>query len=450
MKKWKYRKLVFLVLCLSLLLPSFTVWGETDDKPKLRAEAAVVMDMDSGDLVYEKDIKRMQYPGGLTKIMTVLLLAENYNLAERVSFSEILYDLGEGSLKLGLQPGEEITLYDAACAIILGSANDVSNGVAEYVAGSKDAFAGMMNNRAKELGCVNTHFSNPHGLYSEDHYTCAYDMALIARAAYENETFRKICGLTEYDIPATNLTDSPRHLVNYHQMRQYGSDYYQEWCEGGKVSYTSQSLNVMVTFGSKGGKHLVSVVMGVDDAEEAYEETARLFTYGFEDSSAHGEKTTEKATSKETEKRQIPAVNEREESPVQTEEDTGEKLQMASGTDAVIELLTGYVSDWKNTISEYVANHFKVVFIAGCFILFLVFLLIVIMLFRCITDFRIRKKRKKAEKIWREKEAQIEIMTLEELEADLRRRKTTDRGHEETDPADEDSPENRDERSFRR
>lgn len=139
--------------------------------------------------------------------MTTLLLVENCNLDDEITFSEIVYDLEEGSSHLGIQPGETITLRDAAYGIMLASANDISNGVAEYIGGSISGFADMMNARAAEIGCVNTHFSNPHGLYSDDHYTCAYDMALIARTAWQNPTFRKIVCTRSYMIPKTNLAD---------------------------------------------------------------------------------------------------------------------------------------------------------------------------------------------------------------------------------------------------
>lgn len=437
MKKWKHGSMAFLILCLSLLLPSAAALGASAgnklDGPELLAEAAVMMDADTGEILYSKDMDETEYPGGLTKIMTTLLLAENCNLEEKVSFSEILYNVEEGGLRLGLQPGEEITLYDAACAIMLGSSNDVSNGVAEYMAGSSEAFAEMMNARAAQLGCTNTHFSNPHGLSSSDNYTCARDLALIARAAYENETLRQICSLKEYTIPATNLNDGVRQLQNYHQMLQEGSGYYQDWCMGGKESYTSQSLNSVMTFGSRDGKNLISVVMGVYDSGEAYAETARLFSYGFGDDTAGEELTeteseTERATEKITEspapatEEQIPAAEESSESRTPESGETGEGLQDDTRLGGAPGTLTAYLDEGKRFLSAYAEEHFTVVFACGCVFLLLLFVLIVLLLRRCITDSRIRRKRKKAEKIWKEKESLVEQMTVEELEEELRRR----------------------------
>lgn len=450
MIKRKFRKLACLVLGVSLLLPAFAACEETEDAKEelqLSAAAAVVMDMDTENLIYSRDIMETQYPGDLTKLMTVLLLTENYDLNETEAFSEILYELEEGSNRLGLQPGEEITLFDAACAVILGSADDVCNGIAEYVAGSPDAFVGMMNARAQELGCVNTHFSNPHGLSSEDQYTCAYDLALIARAAYENESFRDICGLTEYTIPATNLTGSARSLQSGHQMLQYGSAYYQEWCTGGKESYTSRSLNCIVTFGCSKGKNLVSVVMGVYDEGEAYEETIQLLTYGFDRASAP-ETETERITQRVTETTaEEPAQTaaeesaqtaEEENSPENaaeseapalsgTEETSGEELSQENSRNGVLARLTGYLDEGRRIVSDYAQNHFIIIFAVWCVFMFFLLVLIIVLLLRCIRDASIRRKRKMADRVRQIKEAEIEKMTVEELEAELRKRKESDR-----------------------
>lgn len=250
--------------------------------PQIEAASAVVMDIDTGTILYSKQATEKQYPASITKIMTTLLLIENCDLDDTITFSEIVYDIEEGSTHLGIQPGEEMTLRDCAYGIMLASANDIANGVAEYIAGSVSAFADMMNEKAEELGCVNTHFSNPHGLYSDDHYTCAYDMALIAQAAYQNETFREIVGTTEYIIPETNLSGEDRSFLNHHKMLQSDSEYYQSWCTGGKTGYTSQCLNTLVTYGSKDGMNLVSVILRVNGAGKAYAESTEILEYGFE------------------------------------------------------------------------------------------------------------------------------------------------------------------------
>ncbi|MCD7955214.1 MAG: serine hydrolase [Lachnospiraceae bacterium] len=307
MKKWKAATAGLLAFWLLLLAPSLIILAEEEaaqtetevpeswyytiesneiegwpEGPAIEAASAIVMDIDTGTILYSKQATEKQYPASITKIMTTLLLIENCDLDDTITFSEIVYDIEEGSTHLGIQPGEEMTLRDCAYGIMLASANDIANGVAEYIAGSVSAFADMMNEKAEELGCVNTHFSNPHGLYSDDHYTCAYDMALIAQAAYQNETFREIVGTKEYIIPETNLSGEERSFLNHHKMLQSDSEYYQSWCTGGKTGYTSQCLNTLVTYGSKDGMNLVSVILRVNGSGKAYAESTEILEYGFE------------------------------------------------------------------------------------------------------------------------------------------------------------------------
>lgn len=311
MRHWKYAVTGFFMFCLLLLIPFTVTYSEengeeqeqTEDPipdsyyfpiesnqiqgwpqgPAIESASAAVMDMDTGTFLYSKNATAKQYPASTTKIMTTLLLVENCNLDDTITFSEIVYDLEEGSSHLGIQPGEEMTLRDAAYGIMLASANDIANGVAEYMGGSLSGFADMMNARAAELGCVNTHFSNPHGLFSEDHYTCAYDMALIAQAAYNNPTFREIAGTRYYEIPETNLTEETRYFLNHQKIMQPDEEYYRDWCTGGKTGYTEACLNTLVTFGEKDGKRLVAVVFRVNGAGKAYNETTRIMEYGFDE-----------------------------------------------------------------------------------------------------------------------------------------------------------------------
>lgn len=306
MKNWKALFVRFLVLCLCFTMSFSVVWAEEEEEteepipdsyyyeiesngivdwpqgPAIESASAVVMDMDSGAFLYSKQATEKMYPASTTKIMTTLLLIENCDLDDTITFSEIVYDLEEGSSHLGIQPGEEMSIRDAAYGIMLASANDISNGIAEYIAGSISGFADMMNQKAAELGCVNTHFSNPHGLYSDDHYTCAYDMALIAKAAYDNPTFCEIVGTKEYLIPETNLSEEARSFLNHHKMMQGDSEYYKEWCTGGKTGFTSQCLNTLVTYAEKDGMRLVSVVFRVNGAGKAYAESTQILSYAFE------------------------------------------------------------------------------------------------------------------------------------------------------------------------
>lgn len=310
MKNWKALIAGFLVLCLSVFsVPYGPVRAEDGEEeqeteepipdsyyyeiesnkiplwpqgPAIESAAATVMDMDTGTFLYSKNATAKMYPASTTKIMTTLLLVENCDLEEEITFSEIVYDLEEGSTHLGIQPGEKMKLRDAAYGIMLASANDISNGVAEYMGGSISGFADMMNARAAEIGCVNTHFANPHGLYQEDHYTCAYDMALIAQTAYQNPVFKEIATTREYTIPKTNLVEEERSFLNHQKMMQRDEEYYRDYCTGGKTGFTSQCLNTLVTFAEKDGRSLVSVVFRVNGAWKAYNESAQILEYGLE------------------------------------------------------------------------------------------------------------------------------------------------------------------------
>lgn len=164
--------------------------------PQIEAEAAVVMDADTGAFLYSKNMDRKEYPASITKIMTALVAIESGKLDSKIRFSEnAVYNLEEGSSHVGIQVGEVLSMRRALYGLMLESANDVANGIAETVGGSTVALRSD-EAKAAELGCVNTHFTNPHGLRNEEHYTCARDMALIIAAALKHPTFRKDCRTT--------------------------------------------------------------------------------------------------------------------------------------------------------------------------------------------------------------------------------------------------------------
>lgn len=248
----------------------------------VQAAAAVVMDLDTDAFLYSKNAYEKMYPASITKIMTAMIALEKGDPEDEITFSEIVYDIEEDSSHVGIQPGETMTLQDALEALMLESANDVANGLAEYFSGSISGFADEMNAKAESLGCVNTHFTNPHGLHNEDHYTCAYDMALIAREAYQIPEFQELVSDTLYTCTETNLTEEERYFVNHHKMIQEESDYYESWCTGGKTGFTSDAWNTLVTYGEKNDLRLVCVLLRENGAGRAYLETADLMNYGFE------------------------------------------------------------------------------------------------------------------------------------------------------------------------
>lgn len=263
------------------------LWPEGIPKSHLAAESACLMDVNSGAVLYQKNAKKKQYPASITKVMTCLVALENTSLSENVTFSaDAVYGIEPGSSHMAAEVGEVMTMEQCYYGMLLPSANEACLAVGEHIAGSKEKFCEMMNEKAKELGCVNSHFVNPNGLHDDDHYTCAYDMALIARAAYQYETFRSVCSTKVYHMDPTNKKEE-RWLANTHSMVNPAKypQYEYEYCVGGKTGYTEDSLWTLVTFAKKDGMTLVSVVMrdyGPTYEANEYTDTKALFEYAFE------------------------------------------------------------------------------------------------------------------------------------------------------------------------
>lgn len=248
--------------------------------PQVAAESAIIMEASTGAILYEKNIQDVHYPASITKIMTTMIAIENSSLDDVVTFSrDSVYGIERASSHIGIDVGEQLTMEQCLYGIMLASANEVSYAVAEHVGGSLDSFIDMMNERAKELGCSNTHFSNANGLPDETHYTTAYDMALITKAALQLDTFRTISKTQRYTIPPTNLQPESRYFENHHKMLRKTS-YYYEGCEGGKTGYTSVALNTLVTFAKRGDMELICVTMKTQGTQ-VYTDTALLLDYGF-------------------------------------------------------------------------------------------------------------------------------------------------------------------------
>ena len=251
--------------------------------PDLVANAAIVMDAASGQVLYEKNSEEKKYPASITKILTVLIALEhNVDFNATVTMSEnAIWGVERDSTLIGLDVGEQVTVKDLVYATMVKSANECAYALAEYVAGDIESFAKLMNERAAEIGCKNTHFVTPNGLHDEDHYTTAYDMALITKEALKNETFREIAGTLNYTVPATNLTEETRPLWNGNKMINPAEPYYYEYCEGGKTGYTMKANNTLMTFAKKDGLELICVIMDCDGAKYAYSDSKALYNYCF-------------------------------------------------------------------------------------------------------------------------------------------------------------------------
>lgn len=248
-------------------------------EPTVSAQGAVLMDAATGQVLFGKNQDQQFYPASITKVMTALLVLEHCNLSDVVTFSKTATtNLESGATSLGIAEGDQLTVEQCLYGLLLKSANEIGNGLAEHVSGSVSAFADLMNQRAVQLGCKNTHFANPHGLNNSTHKTTAYDMALIMRAAVQNDTFRKIDTTTSYNFPATKNSGA-RTITMGHKMMYPTDTRYYEGIIGGKTGYTSLAGNTLVTAVERNGVRLIAVVL--KSAGTHYTDTKAMLDYGF-------------------------------------------------------------------------------------------------------------------------------------------------------------------------
>ncbi len=247
--------------------------------PAVSAEAAIVMDANTNTILYAKNIDEKLYPASTTKIMTCLLAAENAKLNEQIVFShDAVFSVPRDGSNLGIDEGESISLEEALFGIMVGSANEVANAVAEHVGGSIDKFVDMMNARAKELGCKNTHFSNTNGIQADDHYTSAYDLALIAKEFFSNDLLCKVGNTANYHFTATETQPDEFPVHNKHKLINGEIKY--DGIVGGKTGYTDLARETLVTCAERDGMKLICVVLK-EESPEQFTDTVTLFNYGF-------------------------------------------------------------------------------------------------------------------------------------------------------------------------
>ena len=284
--------LLLAVLCLCSLILGAAEQAEAAESwpsgTQTGSESVVVMEVNTGAVLYEKNSHEKLYPASITKILTTLLALENCSLDETVVFSKDAVYKNEGDTShIARDVGEEMTVEQTLYGVMLESANECAWAIAEHTAekvngGGEPEFIDMMNARAAELGCTDTHFNNPNGLPDEEHYTSAYDMALISCEAYKNEDFRTITGTKSYTIPPTNKHSDQTFLNNHHKILHYykTGSYVNQYCTGGKTGYTSVARHTLVTYAEKDGMTLCIVVMKAEDPEQL-NDTNRLIDYCF-------------------------------------------------------------------------------------------------------------------------------------------------------------------------
>lgn len=250
--------------------------------PSVKAQSAVVINKQTGEILFEKNCDKKMYPASTTKLMTGLLAIENGDLSSYVTMSyNAIWGFDRDSSHIALDVDEVITFEQILYGLMLASGNECAMGIAETISGSTDAFVKKMNDRAKELGCVNTHFANPHGLHDDNHYTTARDIALIARTAVSHEALLNIMSTTQYTIPPTNKQKNERVFNNTHKMLE-GREYYYPSVVCGKTGWTPQAGNCLVTYAKENGMELIVVIYGGDSAGACCVDTANLLDFFFD------------------------------------------------------------------------------------------------------------------------------------------------------------------------
>ena len=302
-------RLLSSVLCSAVIFTSITAYAEIDyeaemenrkslpiqsneipdwpEGPAIGAQSAILMEMNTHTILYAKNIDEKLYPASTTKILTCLLAAQNCNLNDTVTFSHsAVYEVPSDGSNMGMDEGESITLEQAMYGVLVGSANEAASAVGEHVAAclgkeaTTQAFAEIMNEKASALGCKNTHFVNANGLYDDNHYTSAYDLALIGCEFFNNEILCKMSSTPTYNIPPT-ATQPDDIWINSKNKLFKNREFAYPYLLGSKTGFVSQSRQTLVSGAEKDGMKLVCVVF-MEETPAQFEDTVKLFNYGFE------------------------------------------------------------------------------------------------------------------------------------------------------------------------
>lgn len=274
---------IFLMQFIIFISPSYA----DSDNLKTYCPSCILIEANTGKILYEKNSNDVRFPASTTKIMTAILTVENCNLDDVATVSHnavysIPYDYTHASLK----EGEELTIEQLLYALMIPSANDAAIVLAEHISGSVEEFAKLMNKRAEELGCKNTHFVNPNGIHSKDHTSTSYDLALMGKFAMQNSIIRKIVSTTQFTLPATNkYSKTDRIFNNSNDLLSTYSRYYYEGTTGVKTGYTGEAGNCIIASAKKNDFEVILVVLGGESTNtglsQRYLDCKTLFDYAF-------------------------------------------------------------------------------------------------------------------------------------------------------------------------
>ncbi len=279
-----FKKITFIIIfVITFITSAIHPYATINDAPSLTTvHSALIMDADTGNVLYSLNGNDKVYPASTTKIMTILLAIENLNLNDTITMSyAATHELEFGSSHIALNENEKITVEQALYATSITSANDAANGLAEAVSGSLDEFAKLMTKKAKELGANNTNFVNANGLHDPNHYTTPYDLALIMKEGIKYDSFLKFLSSTYYEIPPTNITNETRYLHGTNRSLLEDTDQYVPGILASKTGYTVEAGQTQVSYASKDDKNIIVTVFGGNDKIGRYNDTKTLFNYAF-------------------------------------------------------------------------------------------------------------------------------------------------------------------------
>lgn len=291
MKNRRFPAAVLLLAILCSLSFSFRAAAAREGEPKIRSNAAILYEVTSGELVYEKNGKQKAYPASTTKIMTALLALENCEMDEPVTVTRAaLNTVSPGSSIAGLQNGEVLSMYEMLECLLVASGNDAASVIAAHIGGTVAQFVEMMNERSRELGCTNTHYTNPSGLHDEEHYTTAEDLLKVTVEAMKHPEFVEIVGSAQVTIPETNKVDHPRYFNNTNQLisQAVTSVNLYSKATGIKTGHTTPAGYCLVSSAENGDLSYIAVVLGgyIDEntgRNYSYVDSINLFLWGFSD-----------------------------------------------------------------------------------------------------------------------------------------------------------------------
>lgn len=290
LQNYNFKKLFIILFTLLLLFFPFINYSFANEDVQISAPSVILMDYASGKILYEKNANQRMYPASTTKLMTAILTLENCELSDiaTVSYNAIM-TVPSGYTNANLHVDEELTIEQLLHILLIPSANDAANVLAEHIAGSVESFSTMMNTKALELGCKDTHFVNPSGIHDENHYSTAYDLALIGKYAMKFDIIKEIVTKETYTLPITNKHDkTDRIFATTNRLvlnKSKNTDYY-EYATGLKTGYTLASKNCIVASAKKDNMELICVILGCEKgtanhAENKFSQSKTLFEYGF-------------------------------------------------------------------------------------------------------------------------------------------------------------------------